>query len=309
MDITPIDLGGSTFLVDTAMADYPGIVAAYLIAGERPCLVETGSATSAARVQEVLANLGLGPADLATIVVTHIHLDHAGGVGDIAAAFPTAEVVVHARGARHLADPERLLASARRVYGAEFDRLFGDLAPTDASRIRVVDDIGEVDLGGGRVLSTYYTPGHAQHHVGLLDSMTGDVYVGDAAGVYVPQHDLLRPSTPPPDFDLDLALTSLRRLAALEPTRLLFSHFGPVGAPGETLERAADEIRLWVELVREARMTDPGVDHAVALVRERTRERYLTMYAQPAEAGAFETLSSTQANVTGIARWLDTAGG
>src|SRR5207248_7738125 len=122
-------------------------------------------------------------------------------------------------------------------------------------------------------------------------------------------HDLLRPSTPPPDFDLDLALTSLRRLAALEPTRLLFSHFGPVGAPGETLERAADEIRLWVELVREARMTDPGVDHAVALVRERTRERYLTMYAQPAEADAFETLSSTQANVTGIARWLDTAGG
>ena len=103
--------------IDTRMAGYPGITAGYLILSDRPCLVETGTAPSAPVVRDALAALGIGPADLATVVVTHIHLDHAGGAGDVAALYPGAEVVVHERGARHLADPSRLMASARQVYG------------------------------------------------------------------------------------------------------------------------------------------------------------------------------------------------
>src|SRR6267154_131639 len=142
-------LGHDVYEIDTRMAGYQGITAGYLILGERPCLVETGTAPSAPVVRDALAGLGIGPGDLATIVVTHIHLDHAGGAGDIAAMFPEAQIVVHQRGARHLADPSRLMDSARRVYGPALDALFGELAPTPAERIRAVEDRGSIDLGGG----------------------------------------------------------------------------------------------------------------------------------------------------------------
>src|SRR3954453_4896512 len=114
----PVPLGGDVFVVDTQMSGYAGITSAYVLRTERPCLVETGTATSAATVVDALGELGIGPDDLATIVVTHVHLDHAGGVGDLAEAFPRAGVVVHEAGARHLAEPDRLLASARRVFGS-----------------------------------------------------------------------------------------------------------------------------------------------------------------------------------------------
>jgi len=243
--VTP--LGHEVFQIDTRMAGYEGITAGYLIRGERPCLVETGTAPSAPVVRDALAALGIGPGDLATVVVTHIHLDHAGGAGDIAAMFPAAQIVVHQRGARHLADPSRLMAGARLVYGRALERLFGVLAPVPAERIVALDDTGTVDLGGGRRLDSHYSPGHAKHHVGLVDSDTGDLYVGDAAGVYMPDTGDVRPATPPPDFDLAAALASIRKFAALRPARLMFSHYGPVDQVSETLDRSVEEINVWVE--------------------------------------------------------------
>ncbi|HET7902815.1 MAG TPA: MBL fold metallo-hydrolase, partial [Candidatus Nanopelagicales bacterium] len=266
----PVDLGHDVWMVDTRMGGYEGITAGYLIRGERPCLVETGAAHSAAAVVATLDDLGVGAEDLAAIVVTHIHLDHAGGVGDLAAAFPNAEVVVHEAGARHLADPSRLMASAERVFGPVLDELFGRLRPTERERIRVLSGEDSVDLGGGRRLESFDSPGHARHHVGLLDSVSGDLYTGDAAGVWTPETGDLRPATPPPEFDLDAALESLVRMRERTPRRLLFSHFGPVTDVETTLDRSVEELRLWVELVREARADGLDVDHAVARVRERT---------------------------------------
>jgi glyoxylase-like metal-dependent hydrolase (beta-lactamase superfamily II) len=250
-------------------------------------------------VAQALAHLGVGPADLATLVVTHIHLDHAGGTGDLAGQFPSAEIVVHEKGARHLADPSRLMASAKMVYGDELDALFGRLAPTPAERIRAVDNVGRIDLGGGRRLDSHYSPGHAKHHVGLIDSVSGDLYVGDAAGVYIQETGDMRPATPPPDFDLQTALASLRTFRSLRPQRLLFSHFGPVSAVGETLERSAEEIRLWVDETKRA------------MVAERTRERYAALRddADPLLAAKFERVSGAVPNVAGIMHWLGTTPG
>jgi glyoxylase-like metal-dependent hydrolase (beta-lactamase superfamily II) len=271
------DLGHDVFQIDTRMAGYDGITAGYLIRGERPCLVETGAAPSAPLVRDALAALGIGPADLATVVVTHIHLDHAGGTGDIARMFPAAELVVHELGARHLADPSRLMSSARRVYGDELD--------------------------------SHYSPGHARHHVGLVDSHSGDLYVGDAAGVYVQETGDMRPATPPPDFDLRVALESLRLFAALQPARLLFSHFGPVTDIEETLDRSAAEINLWVAETRRARGAGMDADHAAAMVAERTRQRYAALApgADPEIMAKVERVSGAAANVAGILHWLDRA--
>jgi glyoxylase-like metal-dependent hydrolase (beta-lactamase superfamily II) len=302
-NVTP--LGGDVYEIDTRMAGFSGITAGYLILGERPCLVETGTSTSAPVVIEALASLGVGPEDLATIVVTHIHLDHAGGVGDLAAHYPSAEIVVHEKGARHLADPSRLMASARMVWGDKLDVLFGDLSPTEAARIRSLGDTGTVDLGGGRRLDSHYSPGHAKHHVGLLDSATGDLYVGDAAGVYLPETGDLRPATPPPDFDLKTALDSIALFDALGPQRLLFSHYGPVGDVKETLERSAEELRIWVDLTKQAHSEGLDLDHAVAMVRDRTRERYAALTADADTAERFELLSGAPSNVAGILHWLN----
>ena len=303
--VTP--LGHEVFQIDTRMAGYEGITAGYLIRGDRPCLVETGTAPSAPVVRDALAVLGIGAGDLASVVVTHIHLDHAGGAGDIAAMFPAAQIVVHQRGARHLADPSKLMAGARMVYGRALERLFGALAPVPAERIVALDDTGTVDLGGGRRLDSHYSPGHAKHHVGLIDSDTGDLYTGDAAGVYLPDTGDVRPATPPPDFDMATALASVRKVAALRPSRLMFSHYGPVAQAGETLDRSAEEINVWVEQTRQARAAGLDLDHAVAMVRDRTRDRYAAASpdADPALADRFERVSSARGNVEGIMHWLD----
>jgi glyoxylase-like metal-dependent hydrolase (beta-lactamase superfamily II) len=299
-------LGHEVFQIDTRMAGYDGITAGYLIRSERPCLVETGTAPSAPVVGDALTGLGVGPHDLATIVVTHIHLDHAGGVGDLAKIYPNAEIVVHEYGARHLADPSRLMASARMVYGNELDALFGTLLPTPAERIRAVDQTGAVDLGGGRQLASHYAPGHAKHHVGLLDSVSGDLYVGDAAGIYIPETGDQRPATPPPDFDLAVALASLRMFADLAPTRLLFSHYGPMSAVEQALDRSAEELTVWVEETSRAHRAGLDLDHAVAMVAERTAERYalLAPGSDPDLAAKYDRVGGTASNVSGIMHWL-----
>ncbi|MFD6098211.1 MBL fold metallo-hydrolase [Nocardiopsis flavescens] len=303
--ITP--LGDDIFAIDTMLAGYPGIVSSYLIRTERPCIIEVGTAGSARVLHDAVLALGLSPADLATIVVTHIHLDHAGGTGDMAALFPNAEIVVHERGARHLADPGRLMRSAAMVWGDRLDTLFGRMHPTEARRIRSVGRTGEIDLGGGRTLSTHYAPGHAKHHMGLVDSLTGDLYVGDALGVYNQLTGDIRPATPPPDFDLPACLDTLRLFSDIGAQRLMFSHFGAVGDVAETIDRAEAELHLWVDTVRGSHGSTGDLDHAIAMVRDKVVSRYrpLPPDASPEAAAVLDTLSGAEANVSGIVHWLD----
>ena len=137
--------------------------------------------------------------------------------------------------------------------------------------------------------------------------MTGDLYVGDAAGIYIPETGDMRPATPPPDFDLQVALESLRTFGALRPARLLFSHFGPVTAVDEALDRSAAEISVWVEETRRARRACLDLDHAAAMVAERTRQRYrmLADDADPEATAKYDRVGGTQSNVAGIMRWLE----
>src|ERR1700722_17740885 len=226
--------------IDTLLGGWERVTAGYLLTGPAPVLVETGSQSSVPALLEALAGLGLGAEDLAGVAVTHIHLDHAGGVGDVARAFPAATVYVHGKGARHLIDPTRLVDSAARVYGPLLDSLYGRLDPTPAERIHVLEDGEEIRVGPDRGLVTVDSPGHAKPHLALHDSASGVLFAGDAVGVRLPDAGILRPATPPPDFDLDQALHSLGRFAARRPAGLALAHYGLIEEPAALLDEAGE---------------------------------------------------------------------
>jgi glyoxylase-like metal-dependent hydrolase (beta-lactamase superfamily II) len=252
-------------------------------------LVETGARSSVPALLMALDTLGFGPDDLAAVVVTHIHLDHAGGVGDVAAAFPGATVYVHAAGACHLVDPSRLVESAGRVYGDLLDSLYGRLLPTPAERV--------VSLGDGErvgTLTAVHSPGHAKHHLALHDSVSGLLFAGDAVGVRLPDVGVLRPATPPPDFDLDLAVSSLHRFAARRPSALALAHFGvvDVAPPAELLAEAEEELRRWADVAERAWRAGDDVEAALAATFGPSHERV-------------EILNGIHSNAAGLQRWLE----
>lgn len=301
-------LGHNTYLIDAQIGGQPRTTGCYVIMGDKPALIETGPSTSAPRLQAALDLLGVGPDELATIVVTHIHLDHAGAVGDLAKAFPAAQVLVHPRGARHLIDPTRLMNSAERVYGPTLDRLFGRLVPTPNERVTAVEDGHRLQIGNDRTVLLRHAPGHALHHLVLLDEATGDLYTGDAAGMFVPETATHKPTTPPPEFDFAETMRSIGLFRSMRPTRLLFTHYGPGLSAEDDLEAAEAEIRFWLDQVRAARAQGATPQQLLALVGQATDRRYRTLTESPYHQ-KWEALSSTQANVDGIVRWLETTEG
>jgi glyoxylase-like metal-dependent hydrolase (beta-lactamase superfamily II) len=286
--------------IDTLLGGWERVTAGYLIEGPAPVLIETGSQSSVPVLLAALGKVGIGPDDLAGVAVTHIHLDHAGGVGDVARAFPSATVYVHEKGARHLADPSRLIDSAARVYGPLLDSLYGRMDPTDATRLHVVADGEEIAVGPSRTLVAVDSPGHAKHHVGFHDSESGVLFAGDAIGVRLPDAGVLRPATPPPDFDLELALNSLRKFAARRPSALALAHYGLLESPEELLAEADDTLRQWAEVAETA--FREGVDIAEALS---ARFDASLRGVDPAHREKLETLNGVHSNAAGFRRWLE----
>jgi len=291
--------------IDTMMIDRPRVTSAYLVDADQPALVETGPTNSVPAVVEGLRSLGVGPGDLAHIVVTHIHLDHAGGAGTLAPHFPRATVWVHERGAPHLADPTRLVASAERIYGPEgLASMFGTVEPVPVDRLRAVGDADRIDLGN-RALTTIYSPGHASHQVCLVDSRTGALFTGDALGVFLPDVGVLRPATPPPEFDLELAVESVAKVRAASPSVLLFSHYGPAPDVEDLCAQAVQRLERWTDVARRALplSSDPR-DVADALRRE-TADETRAARERGADVERYEFLSSYEMNAAGIVRYLE----
>jgi glyoxylase-like metal-dependent hydrolase (beta-lactamase superfamily II) len=286
--------------IDTLLGGWDQVTAGYLVTGDAPVLVETGSQTSVPRLLAALDELGVDPGELAGVAVTHIHLDHAGGVGDVAAAFPQATVYVHERGARHLADPTRLVDSAAMVYGDLLDSLYGRLTPTPAERVRVLDDGDEIVVSANRTLTTVDSPGHAKHHLALHDSDSGLLFAGDAVGVRLPDVGVLRPATPPPDFDLDQALASLRRFADRRPAGIALAHFGLVPDPQAILAEAQETLTQWAEVAEAAWRADRDIAEALD-------ERFGADLdgTDPAQREKLETLNGIHSNAAGFRRWLE----
>ena len=290
--------------LDTFFGGWDHVTAGFLVEGPQPALVETGARTSVQTVTDTLAAAGLGPTDLRWLVLTHIHLDHAGGIGDLAQAFPNATVVVHERGARHLADPTRLIDSASRVYGDLLDTLYGRMEPVPQDRLVAAGDGHRIDVGNGRVLTLVDSPGHAKHHHAVLDEQTGTLLVGDAVGVRLPEVGVLRPAVPPPDFDLEQAVHSLHRFAALRPTQVVLTHYGPVPDPLATLDEAEAVLHRWVAVAERVMRDseDAGVADIAAALADNFAEPPEAL--SPAAQEKLEVLNGFHSNAAGIQRYL-----
>ena len=220
-------------------------------------IVDPGPTTCLATLELGLQQQGIRWDDVRHILLTHIHLDHAGATGTIVRAHPHVTVFVHERGAPHVADPQKLIDSATRLYGDDMGRLWGEIAAVPLQNLNTLGGGEQIDAGGRR-FEVAYTPGHASHHVSYLDRSSGVAFVGDTAGVCIDGGYVL-PPTPPPDIDVEKWRASLDALEAWSPDTIFLTHFGPIGSVRphlETLWQNLEEMARWVRHT----LDEPGSD-------------------------------------------------
>lgn len=247
------------FLVDIHHFGQPGLGGAYILwDDDEAALFDAGTSLAKDRILEALDAFEIKRAQIRWVFLTHIHLDHAGGAGALLSELPNAIVVVHPRGAKHLVDPSKLLASTKSAVGERF-RFYGDAVPIPEERLHPAQD-GEIFPLGKLHVQALNTPGHAPHHLCFFLLERGWLFTGDAVGLYIKGR--LLPTTVPPNFDLEASLATLDRLAALTPQKLLFTHFGP-GDPS-LIGEYRKLLLSWVERVR--RHLDKPEEEAVSAI-------------------------------------------
>lgn len=238
---------GRPHAIATAVIRAPGSIA----------LVDPGPTTSIGALEAGLQKQGIAPSDVTHLLLTHIHLDHAGATGTLVRRYPHLKVCVHKRGARHMADPTRLVESATRIYGADMDRLWGEVVAVPPENLIALEG-GEQISVGGRTLGVAYTPGHASHHVSYFDASSRVAFVGDTAGVCIDGGYIL-PPTPAPDIDLELWRQSVDRIERWQPSTIFLTHFGPVDDVRPHLRTLLEHLELFAAFVRES-LSDSGND-------------------------------------------------
>ncbi len=236
--------------VDLNFLGVPEIIAtAILHSTAGVALVDPGPATTIDNLSRALQEKGIALRDVRQILLTHIHLDHAGATGSLVRANPDIEVFVHERGARHMIDPSKLMASAGRLYGGDMERLWGEFLPVPAERIRALK--GEERItAAGRDLHVAYTPGHASHHVTFFDRSTRVAFCGDTAGIRRHGLGYIMPPTPPPDIDLEAWRASVDRILQWDPDTLFLTHFGPFHGARPHFQGMMENLDAWSAIVR-----------------------------------------------------------
>ena len=293
--------------IDLQFKGSPHVIATALLTGrDGVTLIDPGPTSCLPTLEAALGHRGLSLREVTSLLLTHIHLDHAGATGTIVERVPTVRVCVHERGAPHVIDPSKLLASATRLYGSEMDALWGEVLPVPASQVTVLSG-GERIAAGSAELEVAYTPGHAKHHVSYFDDREGMAYVGDTGGIRVMGDYLIAP-TPPPDIDIPAWQQSLDLIEEWQPVSLFLTHFGPVTPARAHLARFRTTLAAQANAVRDAlksggseeEMIRRFVDHMRAEAHKALPER---------EARATELAAPFDQLWQGLARYWQKQGG
>ena len=245
------------YLVDVEIGGIKNFVASYILKGKQTAIIETGPTSSVPNLLSALKELNIKPELVAYVAVSHIHLDHGGGVGTLLKYLPKAKVVVHARGAPHLVNPEKLWQQSKEVLGS-ITEIYGAPEPVPEERIIAANDGMILDIGNDVRFKVIETLGHASHHLSYYEPLTEGIFPGDAAGIYLKEIDVVVPTTPSP-FRLDIALASLEKLISLKPKVLYYSHFGNAEDAIEKLRAYANQLKLWARIVKQGLENGEGL--------------------------------------------------
>jgi glyoxylase-like metal-dependent hydrolase (beta-lactamase superfamily II) len=288
--------------VDLNFLGVPRVIATVVIQDPGGvALIDPGPSSALPALRAALADAGIAIRDVTTLLLTHIHLDHAGATGTLVREQPGLRVYVHENGARHMANPEKLIASATRLYGDEMDRLWGEFLPVPADAMVTLAG-GERIEAGGRTLDVAYTPGHASHHVSYFARDAGIAFVGDTAGIRLRPDGYVLPPTPPPDIDLELWRGSLTRIGEWQADTLFLTHFGPSSPAAPHVTQMADHLALCSELAK-ASLAREGSDEdrEAWFVGELRRE--LRRRVSESDAQAYEVAGRFDLSWRGLARY------
>lgn len=280
-------------IIATAVLDSPAGVA----------LIDPGPASCLPALRAGLRAGGIAIADVRSLLLSHIHLDHAGATGMLVRENPAIRVFVHERGAPHLVDPSKLLASATRLYGAAMDELWGPFLPVPAANVHALAGGERIEVAG-RTLDVAYTPGHASHHVGYFDAASGVAFVGDMGGVTIPPSRFALPPTPPPDIDLEAWIASTQRLLAWHPATIFLTHFGTIDTPASHLQQVLDNLLRNATLAKEALALEASIgedDRAKHFMHAVARD--LRRVMSDADASSYELATPLDQNWQGLARY------
>jgi glyoxylase-like metal-dependent hydrolase (beta-lactamase superfamily II) len=296
-----ITLASGLSYVDLHFLGVPEVIATAVLHGSGGvALVDPGPSTTLPTLRRTLGDAGIAMRDVTALLLTHIHLDHAGASGTLAREVPGLRVYVHEKGAPHMAQPDKLLASATRLYGDDMDRLWGEFLPVPPDRMTVLRGGERLDVAG-RPLDVVYTPGHASHHVSYFSRDSGVAFVGDTAGIRRHGGVVLAP-TPPPDIDLELWRDSLSRIREWGPSTLLLTHFGAWDGVNAHLAELADNLGLVSALVKQSLERDqPDAEREAWFIGE--VRRALRQRMTEADAHAYEVAGRFDLNWRGLARY------
>jgi glyoxylase-like metal-dependent hydrolase (beta-lactamase superfamily II) len=286
-----LDFRGVPEIIATAVMHGPGGVA----------LIDPGPSSTLPALRRSLDRAGIAVRDVTALLLTHIHLDHAGGSGTLVRDNPRLRVYVHEKGAPHMVNPEKLIASATRLYGDDMDRLWGEFRPVPPDAIVTLTG-GERIEAAGRALDVAYTPGHASHHVSYFVRDTGIAFVGDTAGIRRRPIGFVLPPTPPPDIDIDQWHESLARIGEWQADTLFLTHFGPWSPTAPHLTEFADQLERASALVRASLARDEPDAAREAWFAEEVR-RELRRRVGDADERAYEVAGRFDLNWRGLARY------
>lgn len=241
------------YSIDQYFMEQAKISSCYLIEGEKIALYDAGPAAVSGRILNGIEDIGYKPEDISALFCSHIHMDHAAGAGTLCRKLPNLKVYVHENGAEHLENPERLVKSMLRVFGKEIaDLYYGEIIPVPRNRLHPLKDGEIIDLGKGISYRVIFTPGHAGHHLSFYDEKNKTIFAGECLGIYFHDDDVYFPSTPPPEFDLALAVQSIEKLEALDCDKIYLSHFGLVRNAKLILQKSKEMLINWGRAVGNA---------------------------------------------------------
>lgn len=294
--------------IETIDLDFLGnkeIIASYLLmGGGSAAIVETGPSTCLDTLKRGLSERNVSPGDVAQVLLTHIHLDHAGASGHLAEYLPNATFYVHEVGCPHLIDPSKLLESASRIYGDRMDELWGETLPVPEDRLVSLKGEGEeIEVAGGWV-TAHDTPGHAYHHLAYFDPESRALFAGDAAGIRLPGKSYVRPPTPPPEVDMEAWMKTIQKMRSLNADSVMPTHFGRYDDAARHLNEIEQRLQDWLLFVQERMESGLKRDEIAAELKDRGDEEMLSAGAELEDTERYEIAGNYETLTSGIMRYV-----